>query len=203
MNRCTASAALFLALVGQALAIEGPPPPNAKAATEAAPQEPVHVWADKVRYVREESLVRVTGNATIIKQDLRIDGDEVLAYLDENNQFTRIVATGDVHIYSVKPLPKRTTERPPVQPKADPDYRKAVCHTADYDLKTNIVILRGNPEEPEVQPIVWVNKDEVHADEIVFDQNKNTTLFKGQVKLSALTPKGEEGGVQLPGPGTE
>jgi len=196
---------VFLALAGTLVAAEAPPAASkapAKPAGKAKPQEPVHVWAEKIRYVRAESLVRITGDATIIKKDLRIDATEVLAYLDEQSQFKRIVATGNVRIHSVPPVKKRTVERPPLAPKPAPEYRKALCHTADYDLKKNVVLLLGNPKEPDVQPIVWINKDEVHADKILFDQNTNLTTFEGRVKLSALTPKGEGSapGLTLPGP---
>lgn len=160
----------------------------------------------EVAFAREvvihKGRVRILGNATVIKKSLRIDSDEVLAYLDENSQFKRIIATGNVRIHNVPPVQQRTTERPPLKPTPEPAYRKGICHRADYDPKTNTVILTGNPAEPDVQPIVWINKDEVHADRIVFDQTKNLTTFYGRVKLSALTPKGEGSAptFELPGP---
>jgi lipopolysaccharide export system protein LptA len=163
---------------------------DAKAA-EAKPQEPVHLWADNVRYVRPDGLVRVTGDATIIKGDTRIDATEVLGYLDENNQFLRLVATGNVKITIVIPLTDHPAERPPVQPAPEPNARRAVCHVADYDLAKKIITLTGDPNEPDVQPIVWMNKDEVHADKIIMDELKGLTTFEGRVKLAALTPKGE------------
>ena len=174
---------------------------KADAKAEPKPQEPVHLWAEHVRYVRPDGLVRVTGGATIINGDTRIDAEEVLGYLDENNQFLRLVATGAVKIHVVVPLKDHPAERPPVQPAPEPNARRAVCHMADYDLAKKIITLTGNPNEPDVQPIVWMNKDEVHADKIVMDELKGQTTFEGKVKLAALTPKGEGPKLDLmPGP---
>jgi hypothetical protein len=169
--------------------------------------ETLNVLLFEAAFAREVAIhkgrVYVTGKATIIKKDLRIDSDRFLGYLDENNQFKRMVATGDVHITAVLPVSERTTERPPLQPTPEPNARRAVAHVADYLLAANLVVLSGNPEEPDVQPIVWINKDEVHADRIVFDQRQNLTTFEGRVKLSAITPKGEGKGpgLELPIPG--
>jgi len=191
---------ILLVVGGAALAAEPPTPkadPNAKAKADAKgkaepkPEEPVHLWAEHVRYVRPDGLVRVTGGATIIKGDTRIDAEEVVGYLDENNQFLRLVATGNVKITIVLALKDHPAERPPVQAAPEPNARRAVCHAADYDLAKKIITLTGNPNEPDVQPIVWINKDEVHADKIVMDELKGLTNFDGKVRLAALVPKGE------------
>jgi len=160
-----------------------------------APPEPIHVWADHIRYMAEENVARITGNVTIIKGDMRIDADSVRASLDpKTNRFERITATGNVRVYTVVPLAERPVARPPVQ--LAPDGRKAVCEIAVYEPAKGVAVLYGARGK---RPTVWVGTDRIQADVITFDRNKKTLLFEGDVVLSATlqpaaaTPKKKSG----------
>lgn len=174
MRRSLSAAAVAVAIVGAAAAAAPAPRKPAKA-------EPIHVWADHIRYMAEENLARITGHVTIIKGDMRIDADSVRATIDpKTNRFARITATGNVRIYSVERVAERPAERPPI--KLAPDGRKAVCEIAVYEPAKGIAVLYGSVAK---RPTVWVGKDRVEADVITFDRNKNTLLFEGDVVLSA------------------
>ena len=181
---------VFVLAFGMAL-LAGEPAKNQKA---QAP-EPIHVWADHIRYMAEENIARITGNVTIIKGDMRIDADSVRATLDpKTNRFDRITATGNVRVYTVVPLAERPVARPPVQ--LAPDGRKAVCEIAVYEPAKGIAVLYGARGK---RPTVWVGTDRIQADVITFDRNKKTLLFEGDVVLSATlqpaaaTPKKKSG----------
>jgi lipopolysaccharide export system protein LptA len=177
---------------GVALAGEVAAPP-AEVAKEAPKEEeaptPVHVWGERIRYIRDQNLAKILGKACIIKKDLRIDAENVNAVMDpETGQFKQVVAEGNVRIYAVKPIPERTTERPELELRED--GRRAICQKAVYDLGTEVVVLSGTPKK---QPMVWINKDQVQADEIRYDHKADLTTFTGRVKLSALVPATQMG----------
>jgi lipopolysaccharide transport protein LptA len=195
-------AIIALVLAGASLASAGEPPPERpegekkEKAVDETPREPLHVWADRIRYLRDEHIASVTGNATIIKQDLRIDANTVIADLEEKtNRFKKITATGNVRIYSIAPIPERTTQRPPL--RLSPEGRRGRCEKAVYDPATGVVILSGSDES---QPVVWVGKDKVRANKITYDRTKNTLRFEGKVHLSALVPKETERPTPAPPP---
>jgi lipopolysaccharide transport protein LptA len=146
------------------------------------------VWADRIRYLREENIARITGNAVIIKGDLRIDADSVRATLDPGtNRFKKITATGNVRMNRVEPVVERPVKRPAL--KAAKDARSARCEIAVYDPTTGIVVLYGSPGK---QPVVWVGKDEIRANVITYDRNKNLLTFEENVKISAIVPEKTE-----------
>ncbi len=205
---------LLLALLpGAALAAEPKPnaetrkSPPAKAAAKgesaktAEPDEwweeeeavPVHIWADKIRYIREKNLALATGNVTAIKGGFRVDCDTLRGTLDpETKKFKKLLAEGDVHIYNVLPIPDDAVDRPPRPPlpaQLAPKGKRGTCQTADYDLETGIVILTGPREQ---QPFLTMNKDQIQADRIVYDQRSDEATFDGRVRLAALVPKQEK-----------
>ncbi|HUT33578.1 MAG TPA: LptA/OstA family protein [Planctomycetota bacterium] len=153
------------------------------------PPEPLHVWAERIHYVQGQSLAHITGPATIIKGDMRIDADTMVANLDEKTgEFKKMDATGNVRVYTVVPITQRTVGRPPLQ--LAPDGRSASCDRATYDETTGIVTLYSTPE---TQVLVGMGKDEVRADRVVHDRNKQQVTFEGRVQLTAILPvKGEE-----------
>mgnify|MGYP005838773715 CR=1 FL=1 len=148
------------------------------------PPEPLHVWAERIHYIQEKNLADITGPATIIKGDMRIDAQHVLAELDEKTgEFRKMTATGNVRVYSIIPIEKRAIERPPLQ--LAPDGRAAECDKATYDAATGITVLHGTPE---AQPVVRFGKDEARADLITHDSTKQLLTFIGRVSLTALLP---------------
>jgi lipopolysaccharide export system protein LptA len=164
--------------------------PGKKAEPEAKQETvPVHIWADRIRYIKIDNLALATGNATAIKSDFRIDCENLRGILDpETNKFKKLFAEGDVHIYNILPIPDSTGVRPPLQ--LAPEEKRGTCQAADYDLETGIVILTGPREQ---QPVLVMNKDQIQADRIVYDQKADRATFEGRVKLSALVPKKQGG----------
>jgi len=154
-------------------------------AKKKEPPEPIHVWAERIRYIREHNLARITGDATIIQRDLRIDCDSVRAILDPKTQrFKRVIATGNVRIHNVVPIPKDTIKRPPLKP--GPEKRRAACERAEYNPTTEVVILLGAPKK---QPVVWIGEDQAQADLITLDNKNNVIYFEGRAKIAAKIAK--------------
>ncbi len=164
---------------------EPPAPPKAKDAQKEKsppkPSEPLHVWADRIHYLQEQNVANITGNATVIKGDMRIDADAIVADLDEKtSQFKKMTATGRVRLYTVVPLAQRTATRPPLQ--LAPDARTGECAKATYDATTGMVVLYGTPE---AQPVVHFGKDQARADLITYHRDKQLVTFEGNVQLTA------------------
>jgi len=160
-----------------------------KKADEEPERAPVHIWADHVRYLRDDNVANITGSATVIKGDMRIDADNIRATLvPRTNRFKKITATGGVRMYKVLPISERTAERPPLQ--LAPDNHSATCEIAVYDLGTGVIVLYGSPGK---QPTVHVGNDLVQADVITHDRVKNRMTFEGKVQVTALIPKKTEG----------
>jgi len=196
-HRCVVLAA-SVALAAALFAGEAVPAPEKKAPDQKAapkvkktpkPPDPFHVWADRIHYVEEKNAAHITGNATIIKGEMRIDADNIIADLDpKTNQFKKLTATGNVRMYTVVPIAQRTTARPPLQ--LVPDGRSGTCDKAIYDATTETLVLLGTPERP---PVVFMGKDRAQADLITHDRAKGLVTFEGHVQLTALLPvKGDE-----------
>ena len=169
------------AIAGTLAAGQAAPKPKKK----AKDREPIHVWADRIRYLNREGKALIQGHATVIKGDFRIDCDRIEATLEpKTNRITRIVATGNVRVCTVKPIAERTNPRPKIE--LLPNARRAMCARGEYDPATEIVVLKGSVGK---QPIVYVGKDCVQADLVTYDRKKDMLLFDGRVKLSALLPK--------------
>ncbi|MBM4037405.1 MAG: hypothetical protein FJ290_02730 [Planctomycetes bacterium] len=197
MVRGIAVLAAALAIAAASLAgEEKAPPPEQKAPDKKGapkekkppkPPELFGMWADKMRSTQGHH--EATGNATIIKGDMRIDADNVVVDIDEKtNEFKKMTATGNVRVNTVEPISQRTTDRPPLKPL--PEGRSALCDKATYDAATGIVVLHGTPE---AQPVVRFGKNEVRADLITHDGKKGVVTCEGNVVLTALLPvKGDE-----------
>jgi len=176
-------AALGLALAAPLLAGEAKPAtaaPAKKPGTAAPakkPGPPIHLWADRVRYLHRQHRAMAKGNVTIIQEDFRIDCDEILAVLDpKTNNFQKITATGHVRIHTVKPLAKRTVERPKLEPVKE------------------IVILKGTGRQ---QPVIVVGEDRVRGDVIRYDRSNDELDIGPNAKIDARIP---ESAVPTPAP---
>ena len=194
-----APALLLAALAVARVALPGEPAPAAKPTTATAakpakpttateptkPGDPVHLWADRVRYLHQQHRALAKGNVTIIQRDLRIDCDEIVAILQPGtNTFRNVTATGNVRIHTVKPLTARPDERPKLVPVEG--GRTATCQTAEYDPVKDIVVLTGTDRQ---QPVVQLGSDRVRGNLITFDRKKNMVVVEGDTKITALIPE--------------
>ena len=188
-----AAAGLLCLLAGPLVAGEAAPAPGAVTrpapttakTPEKKPAEPVHVWADRIRYLHQQHRATIKGTATIIKADLRIDCDEVEALLEPTtNRFKKIVATGNVRIHTVKPIAERTNPRPPLQPV--PGGRSASCDRAEYDPINEVIILTGSQR---TQPVVQIGTDRLRGNLITYDRKKDLVVVEGNSKITARIPE--------------
>jgi len=184
-------AALGLALAAPLLAGEAKPATAAPAkkpgtATPAKkPGPPIHLWADRIRYLHQQHRAMAKGNVTIIQDDFRIDCDDILAVLDpKTNNFQKITATGHVRIHTVKPLAKRTVERPKLEPVKG--GRSGTCAVAEYDPVKEIVILKGTGRQ---QPVIVIGEDRVRGDVIRYDRKNDQLDIGPNAKIDARIPE--------------
>jgi lipopolysaccharide export system protein LptA len=155
----------------------------AKKPPEKKPPVPIHIWGDHISYLQKENenVARITGNATVIRDDMRIDAHSIRATFDPvANRLRRVIATDDVRMHTVIPITQRTTERPPLQ--LPPEGRKAFCELLVYDAATNTVTLYGSRE---TRPRAIIGKDQLEADAISYDRTKQIMTFEGSVRISA------------------
>lgn len=175
-------AALGLALAAPLLAGEARP---TTAAPATKPGAPIHLWADRIRYLHQQHRAMAKGHVTIIQEDFRIDCDEILAVLDpKTNNFQKITATGHVRIHTVKPLAKRTVERPKLDPVKG--GRSGTCATAEYDPVKEIIILRGTGRQ---QPAILIGEDRVRGDVIRYDRKNDELDIGPDAKIDARIPE--------------
>ncbi|MFW6161602.1 MAG: LptA/OstA family protein, partial [Planctomycetota bacterium] len=174
-------ASLGLVLAGAALGGEAPAEPATrdapkKEAEQAA--EPVHLWANKVRYLHQQQRAVAEGRVTVIKGDLRIDCDEMVALLEpETNRFRKLTAKGNVRVHTVPPLTTRPARRPKLQ--AVEGGRSATCAFAQYDPVAETVVLEGSEDEP---PVVQLDRTRVRGTRITYDRKKDlVTIENGKI----------------------
>ena len=199
-------AALALAWLLAGVASAGQAKPATKASAKPGtkapakkPPEPIHVWADRIRYQQRANRALIRGNVTIIKGDFRIDCDEVEALLEPGtNRFRKLTATGNVRMHTVKPVagPARPKKPPKLEPL--PDGRRAFCHKATYDPTAETVDLEAGDDGE--QPWVQVGQDRLWGDDIHFDRKNNVVDVKGNVRFDGLVPQSSAPSILGPGP---
>ena len=189
-------------MVGRAVAAgEAKPATKASAkptskAPAKKPPEPIHVWANRIRYQQKQGRALIQGNVTIIKHDFRIDCNQVDALLEPGtNRFRKLTATGNVRMCTVKPVIERTNPRPPLQPL--PDARRAVCEHADYDPVKEIVILTGTQR---AQPMVQIGPSRLWADRITYKRGEIGVEAQGHVRFDGFVPRSSAAPTPAPAP---
>lgn len=128
-------------------------------------EQPVHIEAD---WAEGDEIARTTvykGKVVVVQGSLRISGDVVTMYFDENRELTRLIAVGRLARFRQKP-------------DGDEQYQRAKANQIQYDVPSNTMVLTGNAE-------LSKGEDRIEADRIVYD------TFNARIKgesMAVATP---------------
>ena len=116
-------------------------------------EQPISIEADHAQLDDKEGITQYKGNAILIQGTLKITGDIITFYYDDEKQITKAVAQGDFATY--KQVQK---------PGEDPVRARAL--QMEYHAKAQKIYLIGKGH-------VWQNGDEFSGNKIEYDIEKN------------------------------
>ena len=112
--------------------------------------QPITGEAKKLEFKKDR--IVYTGNVKLTRGESVLKADKVVIFLNEEGKPVKMVATGNVRYYEPK--------------------RKAFSSYAEYDLKRDLIVLKGKAKVEEEQNLL-------EADEIVYDRKNGTLKAKG------------------------
>ncbi len=113
--------------------------------------QPITGEAEKLIFKKDRIIYR--GKVKLTRGDSLLRADEVIVFLDDRGKPVKMVAKGEVR-YS------------------EPG-RKAFSDYAEYDFRTDVIVLRGRARVEE-------EKNVLEAEEIVYDKKNQTLQAKGE-----------------------
>lgn len=152
MNRFLFSSLLPLLLVG-ATALPAPAQPEVTPGAEAKPtQPPTTVTSESLRLDMSKRHGIFSGDVKVEGTDFTMTARELEVFFDAGSKVERLVAIGEVKI---------------VQPN-----RETTSNRADYDVRTNKILLTGSPK-------IIDGGRTITAPEIVIDRTDNSMKTGG------------------------
>ncbi len=134
-------------------------------------EQPIEIEADHAQLDDERGITQYKGKAILTQGTLRIEGDIITFYYDDDKQLTKAVAQG-----------KRATYQQ-IQKKGEPPVR-AKAYTMEYHAKAQKIYLIGKGH-------VWQNGNEFSGERIEYDIERNIVNASGRVNQSEQPKKGE------------
>ena len=134
-------------------------------------EQPIEIEADHAQLDDERGITQYKGRAILTQGTLRIEGDIITFYYDDDKQLTKAVAQG-----------KRATYQQ-IQKKGEPPVR-AKAYTMEYHAKEQKIYLIGKGH-------VWQNGNEFSGERIEYDIERNIVNASGRVNQSEQPKKGE------------
>ncbi|PCJ30001.1 MAG: lipopolysaccharide transport periplasmic protein LptA [Gammaproteobacteria bacterium] len=116
-------------------------------------EQPIEIEADHAQLDEQQGITQYKGRAILTQGTLRIEGDIITFYYDENKQLKKAVAQG-----------KLATYQQIQKPGEKPVHAQAL--TMEYHAKAQKIYLLGKGH-------VWQNGDEFSGSRIVYDINRN------------------------------
>ena len=113
--------------------------------------QPITGEAQKLEFKRDRIIYK--GKVKLIRGESVLRADKVVILLDESGKPVKVIATGKVRYVEAS--------------------RRAFSDYAEYDLKRDVIILRGRARVEE-------DKNLLEADEIVYDRKNETLQAKGK-----------------------
>lgn len=133
---------------------------------ESDREEPIEIEADQAEADDEQKMTVYRGRVVITQGTLRIRGDVVTIYFDENNTISRLIAEGDLADFRQRP-------------EEDEEFHNAQANRMEWFADKNTIVLLGNAES-------WQGDNRIQADRIVYD------TLNGRVLADAREPEGED-----------
>jgi len=143
---------LFLLIAVTAHAQDAVTPGASTPADGKTTDPPTTVTADSLRLDMSKRYGVFSGNVKVEGTDFNLTSKELEVFFDSKSKVERLVAMGDVRI---------------IQPN-----RETTANKADYDVRTNKILLTGSPKIDENGKIIT-------AQEIVIDRTDNSLKTSG------------------------
>lgn len=138
--------------------------------------QPIDIEADHAELDDANGITQYKGKAVLTQGTLRIEGDIITFYYDENKQLSKAVAQGDLATY-------QQVQKPGEEPV------RARALQMEYHAKSQKIYLLG-------QGHVWQNGDEFSGNKIEYDINKNV-VNANSAPVEVAGEKQESGRVHI------
>jgi len=139
-------------------------------------QQPIDIEADHAELDDANGITQYKGKAILTQGTLRIEGDIITFYYDENKQLTKAVAQGNLATY-------KQVQKPGEEPV------RARALQMEYHAKSQKIYLLG-------QGHVWQAGDEFSGNKIEYDINKNV-VNANSAPVEVAGEKQESGRVHI------
>ena len=147
-------------------------------------EKPIDIEADHAQLDDEKGVTQYKGTAILTQGTLRIEGDTITFYYDENKQLTKAVAQGQFAKY-------QQVQKPGEKPI------RASALQMEYHAQSQKIYLLGKGH-------VWQNGDEFSGDRIEYDITKNIVNASSKPVKEGTTPrKGERIHIIIQPPGSK
>lgn len=114
--------------------------------------QPINIEADRAEADEKSRVTIYRGNAIIVQGSLRITGDKIEIYLNEEDQFVKLVSVG--RPASMRQLPDDSEE-----------YRTAKAKRLEYFADRDLIVLLGDAQYGQ-------GADQISADRIEYDSRR-------------------------------
>lgn len=143
--------------------------------------QPIEIEADHAQLDDEQGITQYKGKAILTQGSLRIEGDIITFYYDDDKQLTKAVAQG-----------KRATYQQ-IQKAGEAPIR-AKAYTMEYHAKAQKIYLIGKAH-------VWQTGSEFSGERIEYDIERNIVNASSRTKHSEQPKKGERIHIIIQPPG--
>ena len=121
-------------------------------------EQPIQIEADRAEADENRRVTIYRGDAVITQGSLRITGETVWIYFNENDEFIKLVSVGSpAHLRQL--------------PDGAKDYRTADAKRLEYYAQKNLILLLGNA-------VYGQGKDKIRADRIEYDSLRGKMLAR-------------------------
>ncbi len=149
-------------------------------------EQPIHIEADSAEADDAKGITIYKGDVVITQGSLKITGDHVTIYYDENNDFTEMVTLGN---------PARFRQLPDGEKDEEANYQRARASRMEYYKQKDTIVLLGNA-------VYGQGGDRVAADRIDYDSRNSrmkarTLASSGNGDKKASTEDGKKSRVRI------
>ena len=128
-------------------------------------EEPINIEADRAEADEKRRVTIYRGEAIITQGTLRITGDTIWIYLNENDEFVKLVSVG--HPARMRQLPDGAK-----------DFRTADANRLEYFAQQDLIVLLGDA-------VYGQGKDQIAADRIEYDSHRGRMKARSKPKRAA------------------
>jgi len=147
-------------------------------------EKPIDIEADHAQLDDEKGVTQYKGTAILTQGSLKIEGDTITFYYDDNKQLTKAVAQGQFAKY-------QQVQKPGEKPI------RAQALQMEYHAKSQKIYLLGKGH-------VWQNGDEFSGERIEYDITRNIVNASSKPAKEGTTPrKGERIHIIIQPPGSK